>query len=98
MLHHVAEPGRVLAEVARALAPGGRLLIVDMNPHDRQEYRHEMGHVWLGFDRRQLAKWTDAAGLGDHGWSRSRRTRRPRTRPCSPLPQERTIPETLQRS
>jgi ArsR family transcriptional regulator len=65
VLHHVAEPGRVLAEVARALAPGGRLLIVDMDPHERQEYRHEMGHVWLGFDRRQLAKWSLAAGLAD---------------------------------
>lgn len=65
VLHHVADPAGVLAEVARALRPGGRLLVVDMNPHDRQEYRHEMGHVWLGFDRRQLARWTEAAGLGD---------------------------------
>lgn len=65
VLHHVAEPGRVLSEVARVLAPGGRLLIVDMNPHERQEYRQELGHVWLGFDRRQLAKWTEAAGLAD---------------------------------
>lgn len=64
VLHHVAEPGKVLAEAARALAPGGRLLLVDMNPHDRQEYRHEMGHVWLGFDRRQIAKWIEDAGLG----------------------------------
>lgn len=65
VLHHVAEPGRALAEVARTLAPGGRLLVVDMNPHDRQEYRHEMGHVWLGFDRRQLGKWMEAAGLDE---------------------------------
>ncbi len=63
VLHHVAEPSRVLAEAARGLAPGGRLLVVDMNPHERQEYRQEMGHVWLGFDRRQLARWAAAAGF-----------------------------------
>ena len=34
---------------ARVLRPGGRLLISDMLPHDREEYRQQMGHVWLGF-------------------------------------------------
>lgn len=63
VLHHVAEPARVLAEASRALAPGGRLLVVDMNPHDRQEYLRDLGHVWLGLDRRQLERWLEAAGF-----------------------------------
>jgi ArsR family transcriptional regulator len=63
VLHHLAEPGRALAEVGRALRPGGRLLVVDMSPHERQEYRQELGHVWLGFDRRQIGKWIEGAGL-----------------------------------
>lgn len=64
VLHHVADPPAALAEVARALAPGGRLLVVDMTPHDRERYRREMGHVWLGFADDQLAAWLEEAGFG----------------------------------
>lgn len=63
VLHHVAEPPRVLAEAARVVRPGGRLLVVDMRPHEREEYRQTMGHVWLGFDEAQLTGWLGAAGF-----------------------------------
>ena len=65
VLHHVADPARALAEVARVLKPGGRLLIVDMAPHDRESYRHEMGHAWLGFAPDDLARLLGDAGLGE---------------------------------
>ncbi|HET7622717.1 MAG TPA: metalloregulator ArsR/SmtB family transcription factor [Gemmatimonadaceae bacterium] len=62
-LHHAPEPSAVLAEAARVIAPGGRLVVVDMLPHDREAYRKEMGHVWLGFSEKQLEGWLDAAGF-----------------------------------
>jgi ubiquinone/menaquinone biosynthesis C-methylase UbiE/DNA-binding transcriptional ArsR family regulator len=64
VLHYVADPAAALAEIRRTLRPsGGRLLLVDMLPHDRVEYRQTMGHVWLGFDADQLKGWSDDAGF-----------------------------------
>ena len=63
VLHHVPDPAAALAEAARALRPGGRLLILDMLPHDREEYRHQMGHVWLGLGDDHLRRLLAAAGL-----------------------------------
>lgn len=63
VLHHLPEPPAALAEAARVIQPGGRLLVVDMLPHEHEEYRQEMGHLWLGFAPEKMAHWLGQAGF-----------------------------------
>lgn len=63
VLHYVAEPPRVLAEARRALATGGRLVVMDMLPHAHAEYRQAMGHVWQGFEPSRMEGWLLEAGF-----------------------------------
>ncbi|MBP6715289.1 MAG: methyltransferase domain-containing protein [Acidobacteria bacterium] len=63
VLHHLPSPAQALSEAARILKPGGRVLIVDMAPHEREEYRQQMGHVWLGFSEEQIQKMLITAGF-----------------------------------
>jgi ubiquinone/menaquinone biosynthesis C-methylase UbiE/DNA-binding transcriptional ArsR family regulator len=63
VLHYASDPARVIAEAARILKPSGRLLVLDMMPHDRQDLKQTMGHLWQGFDASTLGGWMQAAGL-----------------------------------
>lgn len=64
VLHYVAEPEAVLRGIRQVLKPRhGKLLLVDMLPHDREEYRQAMGHVWLGFESERLREWSRGAGF-----------------------------------
>ena len=63
VLHHAGDPERVLGAARSGLRPGGKLLIVDMMPHDHVEYREQMGHQWLGFAEAELRGWLEQAGF-----------------------------------
>jgi ArsR family transcriptional regulator len=63
VLHFAQQPGAAIAEAARVLGPGGRLLIADFAPHEREELRTQDAHARLGFSDEQILGWFAAYGL-----------------------------------
>ena len=62
-LHHAEDPARALAEAARILVPGGRVLILDLREHDEAWVRERLGDRWLGFPDARLRGLLEHAGL-----------------------------------
>lgn len=63
VLHFADQPADVVAEAARMVAAGGKLVLADYAPHDREELRTRYRHLRLGFEDSQVAGWMQAAGL-----------------------------------
>ncbi len=62
VLHYLDDPTGAVAQAARLVAPGGRLLVVDFAPH-RHDFLRAAAHRRLGFSHQQLADWFDHAGF-----------------------------------
>ena len=65
VLHHAEDPPAAIREMARALGPGGRLVITDADSHTHEWLRTEQHDRWMGFDRGDIRRWFEAAGLKD---------------------------------
>lgn len=63
VLHYLDEPERAIAEAARVLRPGGRLLIVDFAPHELEFLRERHAHRRLGFAQGAVGQWIESPGL-----------------------------------
>ena len=63
VLHYLSDPAAAVAEAARLVSPGGRLLVIDFAPHGLEYLREAHQHRRLGFPDEEMARWLSAAGL-----------------------------------
>lgn len=63
VLAYLDDPAPALAEAARVLRPGGRLVVLDAARHEDEELRRRMGQVHRGFEPDALAALLRGAGL-----------------------------------
>ena len=63
VLHFVDDPGRAIAESARVLKDGGRMVVVDFAPHSQEDLRCDHEHRRLGFGDDEVSAWFAASHL-----------------------------------
>ncbi len=63
VLHHLPSPEKAVAEAARTLSSGGKLVIADFLMHSNEKMRTQYGDRRLGFTEEELSGWMKDAGL-----------------------------------
>jgi ArsR family transcriptional regulator len=49
VLHHAEDPAGAVREATRILAPGGKLLVIDLAQHGQTDLTSKLAHRWPGF-------------------------------------------------
>ena len=62
-LTYADKPAQAVAEAARVLRKGGRLLLSSLAKHEHRNAVEAYGHQNLGFSEKELRKFADKAGL-----------------------------------
>ncbi|QOW23339.1 ArsR/SmtB family transcription factor [Novilysobacter avium] len=76
-LSYADHPAEAVAEAARVLRPGGRLLLTSLAGHGHRSVVEAYGHVNLGFAPAELRNMVGKAGLGVESCEVVTRERRP---------------------
>lgn len=76
-LTYAEKPAKAVAEAARVLRPGGRLLLTSLASHEHRAVVEAYGHVNLGFGESALRGFTRKAGLDVVSAGTVTRERRP---------------------
>ena len=63
VLHYAEDPAGAVTEAARVLRHGGRLIIIDLAPHARDDLMAKRAHRWPGFTDAAIERLSRGAGL-----------------------------------